>query len=122
MSNLSKFLFTCYYCSWLIIHFFRWIHHPVPWFNNYLTDLAAVPLIAHIVLYVIREFVVHHNHYCLPLSYLLFIAVYTSIVFEGIMPALSARYTRDMGDVAAYLFGALFYYFVHQRNFRSPIS
>ena len=121
MKKVPDLLFCCYCCSWPLIHVFRWIHHPIPWLNSYLTNFAAVPLMAHIALFLIRKRIVHNDHYYLPLSYVFFIAVYTSVVFEGVMPALSVRYTRDTGDVAAYLLGALFYYFIHQRTCRCRI-
>jgi len=50
-----------------------------------------------------------------PIIYPLFIAFYSAIVFEGIMPGISTSYTRDYGDVLAYFLGGIFYYYVHQR-------
>ena len=91
---------------------------PIPWLNGQLTDFIAVPVIAHLALTFTRTVILGDSQYTYPLSYLLFIALYTTVLFELVMPAFSHKYTADMLDAAAYLGGALFYYFVHQRSWK----
>ena len=88
--------------------------------NDHLTDFIAVPVMAHLALTVTRRFIVRDDTY--PLSYLLFIALYVSVILEGVLPRLSSRYTSDWRDVAAYFGGSLFYYFYHPKStvFFSP--
>ena len=107
---------------WGIVHVGRYIHHPIPFFNDHLTDFIAVPVMAHLALTVTRRFIVRDDTYTYPLSYLLFIALYVSVIFEGVLPRLSSRYTSDWWDVAAYFGGSLFYYFYHPKStvFFSP--
>jgi hypothetical protein len=40
-----------------------------------------------------------------------FTFLYFSIYFEGLLPALAARYTRDWKDVVAYAAGGLIFYY-----------
>ncbi|MFB6454896.1 hypothetical protein ACE38W_06460 [Chitinophaga sp. Hz27] len=88
-------------------------HIHLGWLNDHLTDFIAVPVMAHISAAFIARVVVKRTDYHYPLGYLLFIALYTSVVFEGFLPRVSAVYTGDWLDVAAYFGGALFYYFLH---------
>lgn len=100
---------------WCIVHAGRYLQHPLPLLNGHLTDFLAVPVLAHISVTFIRVFIVRNNDYRFPLSYLLFIALYTSVAFEWVMPRFSTAYTSDGWDVVAYFAGSLFYYFVHGR-------
>lgn len=113
MKRLFDPLFTLYCLSWAIIRFCRCIHHPVPLLNGHLTDFFAVPAMAHLSVTFIRRFVVRDQRYTYPLGYVLFIALYISVMLEGVMPRFSPRYTGDAWDVTAYFAGSLFYYFVH---------
>lgn len=105
------------YCLlWCLVHFLRWVQHPLPWLNNYLTDFLFVPVIAHLSVNFTRRFILRNNAYRYPLAYPLFMALYAAIVFEYVMPLFSAVYTRDWGDVVAYFLGSLFYYYIHQEK------
>lgn len=103
LSGISGFL-------WLVVHMARWHGQPLPYLNGHLTDLIVVPLIAQVCLVVVQRWIVQQDDYRLPLGYVLFIAMYVSVVFEGIMPRFSPRYTGDWLDVAAYFAGAAGYY------------
>ncbi|MBO9594600.1 MAG: hypothetical protein J7599_16980 [Niabella sp.] len=118
MKQLFDPLFLGYGLAWGLIHGFRWAGAPIPFLNSYLTDFIFVPTVAHIALRIIRVFVVQNETYRIPPAYLLFIALYTSVVFEGIMPAVAKTCTRDAGDVLAYFAGACFYYSIHQSRLR----
>src|ERR1700733_14383002 len=87
---------------WGIIHICRYLHRPIPILNDYLTDLIAVPAISCLTLSITRRFIVRNRKYQYPPVYYLFMALYVSVVFEGIMPLVSSKFTRDGWDVAAY--------------------
>nr|WP_295876843.1 hypothetical protein [uncultured Chitinophaga sp.] len=103
ISGISAFL-------WLLVHITRWWGQPLPYLNGHLTDLIVVPLIAQVCLVVVQHWIIQRDDYRLPPGYLLFIAAYVSVVFEGVMPCFSPRYTGDWLDVAAYFTGAAGYY------------
>ncbi|MBV7532881.1 hypothetical protein [Chitinophaga sp. sic0106] len=115
MKQLFDPLFTGYCLVWLAVHYCRQAGIILPFINGQLTDFIAVPAIAHLTLTVTRIYIIRQPAYQYPLVYLLFIAIYTTVLFEVIMPRFSGRYTPDLLDAAAYLGGGLFYYFVHQR-------
>ncbi|QEC42474.1 hypothetical protein [Pseudobacter ginsenosidimutans] len=106
-------LFICYGLLWLLVQGFRKAGVIITIFNDYLTDLIAVPAIAHLTITIIRTYIVKDRSYNYPFGYVLFIAVYLSVVFEWLMPGFSRVYTGDPGDMIAYGCGVLFYYFVH---------
>ncbi|MEZ2442279.1 hypothetical protein AB6805_11185 [Chitinophaga sp. RCC_12] len=116
MKRLFDPFFLSYCGLWSIIHFFRYIEHPVPLLNGHLTDFMAVPAIAHLALTFTRSYIVRDESYSYPFSYLLFIVLYLSVVFEWVMPQFSAAYTGDMWDVVMYFGGGLFYYYVHEKR------
>ncbi len=115
MKKLFDPLFISYCVIWIVIHSCRRLGAPIPWLNGQLTDFIAVPVIAHLALTFTRTVVLRDSQYTYPLRYLLFIALYTTVVFELLMPAFSPKYTADILDAIAYGCGALFYHFVHQR-------
>ncbi|NLR56537.1 hypothetical protein HGH93_00385 [Chitinophaga polysaccharea] len=125
MKKLFDPLFITYGVTWCIIHLCRYLHQPIPVLNDHLTDLVAVPAMAHLSLHFIRRFIVCNANYTYPLGYLLFMAGYTAVVFEWIMPHFSSRYTGDWWDVAAYFGGSFFYYYFHGNPsfhlFKQPI-
>ncbi|SHK83175.1 hypothetical protein SAMN05444266_101293 [Chitinophaga jiangningensis] len=115
MKQLFDPLFTGYCLVWLAVHYCRQKGIILPFINGQLTDFVAVPAIAHLTLTITRQYIIRQPAYRYPLVYLLFIALYTTLLLEVIMPGFSRRYTADLLDAAAYLSGGLFYYFVHQR-------
>lgn len=70
----------------------------------------------HLALLVTRRFILRDDTYTYPLGYLLFIALYVSVIFEGVMPRFSSSYTADWWDVAAYVGGSIFYYFFQPKS------
>lgn len=114
MKYLFDPLFICYCILWLFIKIFRYLNTPIPYLNSYLTDFLAVPVIAHIAITITAKYIVKNKNYTYNLFYLLFIAAYTSVVFELIVPQISDKHTADIYDVLFYFLGALFYYTVHR--------
>lgn len=115
MKQLFDPFFIAYCIAWGIIHFFRYIDQPVPLLNGHLTDFLAVPAMAHLTVTITRRWIVGNPYYTYPLSYLLFIALYVSVVAEWIMPLYAAKYTGDWWDVVAYFAGSIFYYCFHRK-------
>lgn len=107
-------LFATYILCWCLVNGCRRIHIHLPWINDWLTDSVFIPVIAHLSLAFVRKIVVGNETYRFPLSYLLFMAAYASIVFECVLPKFSVSSTADGGDVVAYFAGSFFYYFIHQ--------
>jgi hypothetical protein len=114
MKSVFDPYFVLYSLVWTSIHTGRFFHHPIPLLNDHLTDFIAIPVMAHLALVFTRRFIVRDPDYKYPLSFLLFMALFVSVVFEWIMPRLSPAYTADWWDVVAYFEGGIFYYRFHK--------
>jgi hypothetical protein len=113
MKALIDPLFIFYCLIWTTIKLWRSSGNPPTFLNSYLTDIVAVPVIAHIVLIITRMYFTTQKKYTYPIAYLLFLATYVSFVFELLMPGFSSKYTGDGIDVVCYFIGAMFYYHIH---------
>ncbi len=77
-----------------------------------------------------RLLIVRNNLYIFPASYVYVMVIYTTLVFEGILPRVANAYTADIFDVLAYaLGGALFHVSINKplnpntgNNDRGPVS
>ncbi len=96
---------------WLIVIILRKTGHPLPYLNGYLTDAFAIPVIANLGLWFQRVIIYKSNYYVLSVWHVVFVVVYVSVVFEGLLPWLSAKYTADWIDVMLYVVGGIFFYF-----------
>ena len=91
-----------------------------PLVHAYLDDLLALPVILTLVVAVQRQWVYRNPRYILSKFQVIFAVVYVAVLFEGLLPALSASYTRDAWDVVAYAVGAgIFYRFINRPGFLS---
>ncbi|MFI5136901.1 MAG: hypothetical protein ACHQIM_03680 [Sphingobacteriales bacterium] len=105
---------------WFIIGCFVWVAvistrklgHPLPYVNGNINDAFAIPVIANLALWFQRVFIIKSNYYVFAPRYVIFIVIYVSLVFEGLLPLLSKKYTADWLDVLLYIFGGLFFYLV----------
>ena len=97
---------------WIIVFTTRKSGHPLPYINGYLTDAFAIPVIANLALWFSRVFLIKNNYYILSLGQVIFIVIYVSIVFEGLLPLISKTYTADWLDILLYIFGGSFFYMV----------
>ena|ERR1700733_2992492 len=97
---------------WLIVIILRKTGHPLPYLNGYLTDAFAIPVIANLGLWFQRVFIYKTNYYVLSAWHVVFIVAYVSLVFEGILPWFSVKYTADWIDVLLYCVGGVFFYWV----------
>jgi hypothetical protein len=87
-----------------------WLHLPqyqVP----YLNDLLCLPVTLTLALFLQQQFFPATARRRLNPAQVVFTVLYFSVFFEGILPALAARYTRDWLDVVAYAAGGLLFYF-----------
>ena len=85
--------------------------YPIPWLNDYITDIFAVPVITNIGLWLQRVFIIKNSYYVLSPWQVVFMVAYISLLFEGLLPLLSKTYTADWVDVLLYCLGGLFFYF-----------
>ncbi|HLW62447.1 MAG TPA: hypothetical protein VKY33_03520 [Flavobacterium sp.] len=75
--------------------------------NNYFNDIISTALllkVCHIILKLIKG-----ADFNLSLGHIVFVWLYFSFLFEGLLPLYYERYTADVYDVGAYLLGALIY-------------
>lgn len=80
----------------------------IPYINSYLDDLACFPVILTLALAFLRT-ISGLKEYRLSKGQVIMAVIYFSIMFEGVLPALSVRYTRDPFDIIAYAAGALLF-------------
>ncbi|HEY4323742.1 MAG TPA: hypothetical protein VGN20_07140 [Mucilaginibacter sp.] len=97
---------------WAIAIIARKTGHPLPAINGYIGDALAIPVIANLGLWFQRIFIIKSDYYVLGVKHVVFIVIYVSLVFEGLLPFLSKTYTADWIDVVLYITGGLFFYLV----------
>lgn len=85
------------------------------WVNNYVNDLICMPIVLYVCQTSVR-YLRKEKHIFLPFPLILFIAVGYSIYFEYFLPERNLRYTADAVDVVLYGMGALFFYFMENRE------
>lgn len=110
-------VFSCYCLMYAINRLSRAAGAPLPLMNGWLSDFLFVPVVCHIAL-VLTRYLLRKPEYKYPLKYIVAVAVYSSVFFELILPAVSSKAIADPLDVVAYMGGAGFYYFVHQYYLR----
>jgi hypothetical protein len=97
---------------WLIVITARKSGHPLPLINGHINDAFAIPVIANLGLWFQRVFIIKNNYYVLAPRHVIFIVTYVILVFEGMLPLFSKAYTADWLDIALYIAGGLFFYWV----------
>src|SRR5580692_2762159 len=96
--------------TWVIVITTRKLGHPLPYINGYIDDAFAIPVIANLALWFQRVLIIKNNYYILARWHVIFMVIYVSVVFEGLLPLLSKKYTGDWADVLLYIVGGLFFY------------
>jgi len=104
---LSSFLGLCIYIAQKLAFKLPTI------LNNYLNDFLIIPIVLTLCLYVLR-FTRNNKQYKLPFGIVLFLCLGYSVFFEGFMPNISTRYTRDIFDVFVYFSGGFWFYFIQK--------
>ena len=89
--------------------------YSIPYLNSYLDDLACFPVVLTIGLAFLR-WMQRSRSYVLSKAQVVLAVIYFSVVFEGILPAVSENYTRDPLDVIAYSAGAFLFWRYINRN------
>ncbi|SDL01015.1 Uncharacterised protein [Sphingobacterium mizutaii] len=106
--------FLIYGIVWVIVRYCRVTGNPIPYVNNWLTDLVFVPLIAHFAFCIGFLLLDLKRGFSFPLAQLFALAFMCSIFFEVLSLKFTDYNTADIFDVVCYFLGALFYYFIHQ--------
>ncbi|PRY15025.1 hypothetical protein CLV24_103264 [Pontibacter ummariensis] len=78
--------------------------------HAYLDNLLCLPVSLTIVLAAERLYF-QDSGFVLPWQYVLLAVLLFSLVFEGLLPLFSSRYTADAWDILAYALGALVFHF-----------
>ena len=119
MKTLLNGWFIAGCLTWLIVISARKLGHPVLLVNGYIDDLIAIPVIANLGLWFQRVFLIKNDHYVLSPWHVVFMVIYVSLLFEGILPHVSKTYTADWIDVLLYVIGGLFFYLVMNKPLKS---
>jgi hypothetical protein len=112
MKTLLNKWFIAGFLIWAIAISARKMSHPLPVINGYIGDALAIPVIANLGLWFQRMFIIKNDYYVLGVKHVVFIVIYVSLAFEGLLPLLSKTYTADWIDVLLYMIGGLFFYVV----------
>ncbi|GAB3194933.1 hypothetical protein GCM10027293_04280 [Pontibacter aydingkolensis] len=86
-----------------LLHIYIWPLH------THLDDLLCMPVILTLILAAERLYF-RNPYFVLPRHYIVVSVLLFSIVFEGILPLLAAKYTADAWDIVAYVVGALIFH------------
>ncbi len=94
----------------------------IPVYHSYGDDLMAMPVVFGLCLQIMRWIHPLKNRLTFTRSQILVGLTYFALVFEGVLPLLSERYTADLLDVLCYVMGSVaFYYFMnHPIKTQSP--
>jgi len=86
----------------------------IPFVNDHLTDLYAVPMFSYMVTKIMNH--TYYPDWRPSLTDLLSFALNLTIVFEILFPMFSESYTSDYRDVVCYFTGALIYFLFLKSN------
>ncbi len=111
-------LFDVYFLTYLVLLIFiktcRFYEIDLGIFNSYLTDLIAVPTMAHLGSFITSKLIFKNSLYTYPFLYLIITATVLSILMEIIMPIYSTNYTGDWMDIVCYFVGIFIYQLFHK--------
>lgn len=82
--------------------------------SSYFSDLLALPLILSVSLFLLRK-LKRLPYLYLTNGMLAFTLLYTSILFEWILPQFNTKYTADFFDVIFYVLGTVIFYFIQKQ-------
>ena len=107
LRNPFFILFCCLFWLTYLLEYFHVFTLPV--IHNYLDDVLAIPVILTLAVAIQRQWVYRNKHYTLSKIQIIFAVVYVSVLFEGVLPLCSLKYTRDLWDILAYFAGAFIF-------------
>jgi hypothetical protein len=82
----------------------------LPYVHEYLDDVLCMPVVLTLTLFIQRKITFRNEAYTFTAGHVMVAVVYFSLMFEGILPAYSPKYTRDWLDIVAYAAGAAVFY------------
>lgn len=82
----------------------------IPFLYSYLDDLVAIPCTLGITLAIQRVFVFRSYAYNLKPWHVIYTVVFFSLYFEGYLPEVSSKHTRDFWDILCYALGGIAFY------------
>lgn len=85
-------------------------------------DLLAIPVILGITLQIYRKIHPKKDFFSFTSTQILVALVYVSVVFELILPKVSSTYIADILDVAYYILGAFYFYFLINYRIKSEVE
>jgi hypothetical protein len=77
----------------------------------YLNDVLCLPITLSLALFIQQRIFSATARQRLNPAQVVFTFLYFSVFFEGILPTLATRYTRDWWDLVAYAAGGLLFYY-----------
>ena len=111
LKNLpAKPFFFCFSILFLLHQFTQKIANvSIPFADNYLDNLLAMPILLSCLL-AERRWFLKQETYVFSLLEVSTMVLVMSFIFEGLFPYWSKDFTRDYWDVVAYIMGGLFFY------------
>jgi hypothetical protein len=97
----------CYLVNRFWLSFLDLPQYKIP----YLNDLLCLPVTLTIALSLQQLLFPGSARQRLNLTQVIFTVIYFGVFFEGILPSLASRYTRDWWDLVAYATGGVGFHF-----------
>lgn len=86
-----------------------WLQFPRSLFvQHYLDDLLCLPIVLTATLFIMRF--LYGSQVRFSVYQVIFVVVYVSVLFEGVLPQHMERYTGDVVDVLLYALGGWIYF------------
>ncbi|MDH6250758.1 hypothetical protein M2347_000485 [Chryseobacterium sp. H1D6B] len=115
MKNRISYLFLTGLLVWSVIIIMRKNGIIIPFVNNHLTDLYTIPMYCYLIQFIMNG--IMGFHWKPDLKFILISTLNLSLLFEGVLPLFSNRFTGDIYDVVAYGAGGMTYYFFNSKFF-----
>lgn len=114
VADLFDGLFIIYWLCWFFIRFSRLTGNQISFLNGWLTDFVFVPIVVHFSLVLGNHMSGKNSIHKYSLLQILTFSLYTSLVFELLLPRITTYNTGDWLDVVTYFSGGIFYFYIHQ--------
>ncbi len=84
----------------------------LPIVHGYFDDIFAIPVILGITLHIYRLIHPRKDNFSFTKTQIFVAVIYVSVVFEWFLPKFSNTYISDLLDVACYVLGGFYFYFL----------
>ena len=109
---MKKIIFIIFLGLYLLCVYSKWVDEILPSIlQNHLADFLAVPTILLVTEFLMRRFQGKHPQLTPWRSFTALL--YLTVVFEGILPMISQKYTSDWLDAVSYTMGWLVWLTIH---------